>query len=567
MYIKNKILSNTKCMTNIKSFKLWLNISNPKRFLFFMQIITAIIPAIINVLIAIPSASLINNLSVFNYQEAYYTLIKILILITIEFLFYNINYLLYNKQIKHIYKELNNALFTKILSASDIELNTNSKEKIINTISNNLLNIVEFSNNFSHKFCYLITSIIMLSFVFYYSIVLGFITILISFFTYLLYLILNHFLLKRTIMLQEAKDEILENFSYVYDGINISSDLNLSFVLKDKYNNSVNNIIKNHKKEHILKLFSNEWVKFLYQILFYLTTFYLISLVEKNSFSLTTYLLLTPYILNTINNTFKYFSLYHDLSIVKVSCLRIKTLLDMQNKDLLVYGNNKTSDIEGIISFSNLSFLPNNNELIFGKLNLFSLEIEKNKLYLIQGSKKCGKRALFYLLKRKLKPTTGTITFDNINIYDFDHNSYINNISFTTSHPYFFNDSIINNLKLINNNSKKIKQLATKLNINQQILNLPNGYNTNILKETNKISPYLKFMLGIIRSLLQNSEIMCIYEFPIGLTNEEIKNITNTLKLIKTNHTILIFSATNPLGNIFDSTITIKNGKVSNINE
>jgi len=169
------------------------------------------------------------------------------------------------------------------------------------------------------------------------------------------------------------------------------------------------------------------------------------------------------------------------------------------------------------------------------------------------------------MLRRKIKPSTGTITFDTINIYDFDKQTYISNISYTNSSPYFFNDSIINNLKYINKNIRTIKNVTRFLNIDTIIESLPKGYNTNLLKDKDLISTYLYFMIGLARSILSNSEILCIYEFPISLNRDEVNNLKNILQTYKKHHTILIFCAINPLGEIIDEQINIENGNVKQV--
>ena len=436
---------------------------------------------------------------------------------------------------------------------------------MMNILSTNLLSMINFTNSFSQKFSYLITSIIMLCIILHYNFTLAIITIGIALLSYFLYTFFNFLLAKRTIKIQSDRDDIVENFSYVVDGRNLSTDLNLISKLKEKYDLSVKNMIKSYKKEHILKLFANKWVYFIWKLLIYITTFYLISLVENDTITLTIYLLLTPYLTSTIENLYEFFSVYSDLNIAKISALRIKTILDMSEKDIINFGNNKTNEIEGIISFTNISFKPNSYEKIYGKINYLNLQIQKNKIYLFAGKKNCGKRAIFYMLRRKIRPSTGTITFDTINIYDFDKQTYINNISYTTSSPYFFNDSIINNLKYINKNIRTIKETTRFLNIDTLIENLPNGYNTNLLKDKELISSYLYFMIGLARAILSNSEILCIYEFPIGLSHNEINNIKNILKTYKKHHTILIFCAINPLDGIIDEQFNIENGNVKQI--
>ena len=69
------------------------------------------------------------------------------------------------------------------------------------------------------------------------------------------------------------------------------------------------------------------------------------------------------------------------------------------------------------------------------------------------------------MLRRAVRPDEGTITFDTINIYDFDVETYKHNISYVTNKPYFFNDSIFENLKYVESNKKKIYETCKKVGI------------------------------------------------------------------------------------------------------
>ena len=549
-------------MINTKSLRIWFKVANPNKWLFLWQFITAVVPAITAIISSIPAAKLINFLSVYDYQQAKIQLLYILILLTIEFIFWNINYCIYPIQIKKIYTNIQGDIFKKVLLASESELKNNTKEKMMNIISTNMTSIIAFSDIFTKKTSHLLTSLVTLCIIFYYNFSLGLITLGISLLSYLMYSLFNSLLAKQTLKIQNRRDDVLENFSYVVDGRGLSNDLNLISKLKEKYDNSVNNMIKNYKKEHILKLFSNKWTWYFYKILVCFTTFYLVTLVENNTFTLTIYLLLTPYVSSSVENIFTFFDVFYGMNDAKISAQRIKTIQDMTTADFVAFGNNSTTNINGNILFSNISFIPKENEKIYGKINQTSFHLEKNKLHSFVGVKNCGKRALFFMLRRKLRPSTGTITFDTINIYDFDKIAYTNNFSYTTSSPYFFNDTILNNLKYINKNTKTIKKIIKFLNIDTLINSLPDGFNTNIIRDSNSVSTYLKFMIGLARAILSESEILCIYEFPIGLNKDEIQNIRHILKEYKKNHTILIFCAINPIEEITDQHFNIENGDI-----
>ena len=552
----------------LKSIRTWKKISQPKGSVLFWQFITALFPVIIEIILAVPAARLISSLSVFDYNTAKLNLIYCLGLIFLCFILWNINYILYPKQIKHIYTNIHNNIFNKILSTDNQSFKQNSKEKMINILSTNMLSMTEFTNLLSKKFAYLFASIIMLIIIFYYSYIIGLIVLFISLLAYLFYLIVNKQLANRTNDIQNSRDVLLENFGDVVDGRNVSNDLNLVEKLKNKYISSVNNISYSYKKEHILKLFAEKWIYYFWKILVNVLTFYLITLVESNNFSLTIYLILTPYLSSTIQHLFNFLSVLTDLNLAKVSALRIKTILDMSDKDMIDFGKNTTNEIDGAITFTNVSYTQEkNSNNIFGNIKTFSLHIPKGRFTFFQGIKNCGKRAIFYMLRREIRPTTGTITFDTVNIYDFDKDTYSKNMSYVNKKPYFFNDSIINNLKYINPNTKIIKATLQELFIMEDILKLEDGLNTNIFKNRDYVSTYLLFMIGLARAILTNSEIISIYELPIGLTQREIQTIERVLKKLKKSRTILFFSATDYFSNLVDIHCSVVDGTIKKLSE
>ena len=135
-------------------------------------------------------------------------------------------------------------------------------------------------------------------------------------------------------------------------------------------------------------------------------------------------------------------------------------------------------------------------------------------------------------------------------------------MSYVTRHPYFFNDSILNNLRYITKNNKHIKQVIKFLNIEEDINSLPLKIETNLYKNKDVISEYLLFMIGLARCILTNSEIIVIYELPVGLNKSEFQAIHSALSKLKRKHTIIFFSATKQFDDLITTHYKIENGKV-----
>jgi len=275
---------------------------------------------------------------------------------------------------------------------------------------------------------------------------------------------------------------------------------------------------------------------------------------------------ITPYLTSAITRMKDFFAIFNDLQNANISALRVKTLLDMSEKDIVEYGKNSTDKIDGSITFTNISYTSENKlDKTLNSIKLLNTHISKHDIVLFQGKKDCGKRALFYMLRRAIRPDSGTITFDAINIYDFDVETYKHNISYVTNKPYFFNDSIIQNLKYIEPNKNKIFKTCKELGIHETILSLPDKYETNLTKNPKALNDKDKFLLGLARALLTESEIFMIYEFPIGLNTDEQNIIKQTLTKLKKKRTVIIFSAENTVNDIITKHYYVKAGNVEEL--
>ena len=74
-------------------------------------------------------------------------------------------------------------------------------------------------------------------------------------------------------------------------------------------------------------------------------------------------------------------------------------------------------------------------------------------------------------------------------------------------------------------------------------------------------------MLGFARAIISNSEILCIYEIPHDLSNDELKNIKNSIIKFSKTKTIIIFTASDLLDSICSDFINISDGCVNKNNK
>ena len=136
----------------------------------------------------------------------------------------------------------------------------------------------------------------------------------------------------------------------------------------------------------------------------------------------------------------------------------------------------------------------------------------------------------------------GEILIDNINIDELSEEYIRNNISLVSQNPYFFDMSIIDNLRLIKENIslEEIKKICKKVYLDEYIESLPNKYDTILGEGAISLSIGQKQRLAIARALLKNTKIILLDEVTSALDEENKTNIKNLINNIKSNHTIII---------------------------
>ena len=244
----------------------------------------------------------------------------------------------------------------------------------------------------------------------------------------------------------------------------------------------------------------------------------------------------------------------------KVSIKRINKIFEYSEQDK-VYKVKEINDLNGKIEFKDILY-GNRQDPILKKV---SFDINPNSITTITGKIGSGKSGIFDLLMRINRQHEGTIKINNIDISDIDQNLYYNLIALARKTPTFFNMSIIDNLRLVENDEFSIYTVCKAMKIDEIISNLPKGYETSI--NAREVNTELRQMLGIARVLVKNPEIMLFDEIIDTLDDDNKETILHLLNQLKSNHTILIISRSNDMIDFADKVITMERNTIKSIKE
>lgn len=161
-------------------------------------------------------------------------------------------------------------------------------------------------------------------------------------------------------------------------------------------------------------------------------------------------LLLIAYFEDIMTNTKELMDYSKQLREWSVSIARINRILNYSSQQQLLFGQNMTDDINGMVEFEHVSFsYPNNNK---GRIQDISFTAKPNQMLAIVGHSGSGKTTILNLLLRKYKLDQGVILIDGENIYDYSKTVYAKNVVAVNQSPFLFSMSIRKNLSLIDSN-------------------------------------------------------------------------------------------------------------------
>ena len=197
--------------------------------------------------------------------------------------------------------------------------------------------------------------------------------------------------------------------------------------------------------------------------------------------------------------------------------------------------------LENSIEFKNVGFYYNEERTI---LKNFNLTIPRGKTVALVGQSGSGKTTIANLLARFYDATEGEILIDGNNIKDLKVRDYRKMIGMVTQESVLFNDSVYNNILMGKPDAdrEEVEAAAKIANAHDFILNLSDGYDTNIGDDGNKLSGGQKQRVSIARAVLKNPPIMILDEATSALDTESERFVQEALEKMMENRTSLVIA-------------------------
>jgi ATP-binding cassette, subfamily B, bacterial len=199
-------------------------------------------------------------------------------------------------------------------------------------------------------------------------------------------------------------------------------------------------------------------------------------------------------------------------------------------------------DVQGAVKFENVGFRYNEkSDYVLKDINL---DVQPGEYIALVGSSGAGKTTMCSLIPRFYEVSEGKVTIDGHDIRDIKMKSLRSKIGIVQQDVYLFAGTILDNIRYGKPEAtdEEIVQAAKNANAHEFIMDLPDGYDTDIGQRGVIISGGQKQRLAIARVFLKNPPILIFDEATSALDNESEKVVQDSLESLAINRTTFVIA-------------------------
>ena len=276
-------------------------------------------------------------------------------------------------------------------------------------------------------------------------------------------------------------------------------------------------------------------------------TFYFL-LLDKNLNSFLPFL--TLIVVSIIRLVPSFNTISQSISVYKSNCPSVEIVLDeitkSDAKKSEIIDTKKNTSLKNDENFNNLEL--KNVSYIYPSASCTSVEeislsINKSQSIGITGKTGSGKTTLFLIMLGLLKPSTGSILFNNKDLKS-NLKKWRSKIGYISQDIFLLDDSIKRNITFFEDRKEfdelKFQKVLEYSELKSFVDSLPNNSETKVGANGIKLSGGQKQRIGIARALYKDPEILFLDEATSALDNETEEKIIKNIKEFSSKTIIII---------------------------
>ncbi|HGN0869127.1 TPA: SmdA family multidrug ABC transporter permease/ATP-binding protein [Providencia alcalifaciens] len=175
-------------------------------------------------------------------------------------------------------------------------------------------------------------------------------------------------------------------------------------------------------------------------------------------------------------------------------------------------------------------------------LHDIQFDVKPGRFLGLCGPTGSGKSTLITVLQRHFDVSEGEIIYQNKSLTDIRLDEWWARLSIVNQSPFLFSDSVANNIALGQPNAtmEQIEDAARVACVHEDILRLPEGYQTQVGERGVMLSGGQKQRISIARAILQNAEILILDDALSAVDGQTEHTILQNLSRWRQGRTLII---------------------------
>jgi len=242
---------------------------------------------------------------------------------------------------------------------------------------------------------------------------------------------------------------------------------------------------------------------------------------------------------------------------------RVFKVLD--NDDYLSrHGKFAPAIVQGKVEFDQVWFGYSEEHPVLKNINF---TVEPGQTVAIVGHTGSGKTTIISLLNRLYEINSGKIKIDDHSIENWDLDELRKNIGVVLQDVFLFSGSVMDNITLRNESisKEKVFEAAKLIGMHDFIMQLPGGYDYNVMERGATLSVGQRQLLSFIRALLYNPSILILDEATSSVDTESEQMIENAINTLIASRTSIVIAHRLSTIQRADAIIVLDKGEIKEI--
>jgi ATP-binding cassette subfamily B protein/subfamily B ATP-binding cassette protein MsbA len=200
-------------------------------------------------------------------------------------------------------------------------------------------------------------------------------------------------------------------------------------------------------------------------------------------------------------------------------------------------------------------------------LENLSLTIRRGDHLAIVGPNGGGKSTIVNLLCRFYDPIRGTVSIDGINLREVALKDLRSRIALVTQQTELFNETILHNIRYgrWDATEEEVFAAAKMARAHEFISNFPNGYNTIVGPNGQRVSGGQRQRIALARAFLRNTEILILDEATSQIDVESEKLIHDALVEFGRDRTLIMITHRESTLSLATRIVRVEHGKLEHL--